>query len=287
MAARAHKDWNGSTDGTPWMQRTLIGLFRFTPLAVVYGIVALVIPFYMLLDRKGYRASRDFYRKRMGHGPLKSVLSVWRNEYNLGKVVMDRFAMYAGKKFRFEAEGMDQFRELLSRESGIIMLASHVGNFELAGYSIPTREKRINALVFPGETATVMQGREALFSETNIRMVPVSEDLSHLVILNNALSDGEIVSIHADRLFGSSKRIRVPFFGEEASLPAGPFVLASAKDVPVVCTFVMKESVHRYRIFLQPIEGARQDLARAFAGRMEDILHRYPYQWYNFYDFWA
>ena len=224
--------------------------------------MALVIPFYMLLDRKGYRASRDFYRKRMGHGPLKSVLSVWRNEYNLGKVVMDRFAMYAGKKFRFETEGMDQFRELLSRESGIIMLASHVGNFELAGYSIPTREKRINALVFPGETATVMQGREALFSETNIRMVPVSEDLSHLVILNNALSDGEIVSIHADRLFGSSKRIRVPFFGEEASLPAGPFVLASAKDVPVVCTFVMKESVHRYRIFLQPIEGARQDLAR-------------------------
>ena len=80
------------------MQRTLIRLFRILPLGVLYGCMALVIPFYMLFA-KGFRASYSFFRKRMGYGPVKSFFHVYKNEFEFGKVVLDRFAAFAGKKF--------------------------------------------------------------------------------------------------------------------------------------------------------------------------------------------
>ena len=74
MPDYGHTGWQGSTDGTPWMQRTLIRLFRVLPLGVLYGCMALVIPFYMLFA-KGFRASYRFFRKRMGYPAVKPSCS--------------------------------------------------------------------------------------------------------------------------------------------------------------------------------------------------------------------
>ena len=274
------------------MQRTLIRLFRILPLGVLYGCMALVIPFYMLFA-KGFKASYRFFRKRIGYGPVKSFFHVYRNEFAFGQVVLDRFAAFAGKKFDMEVPRMDLFRELCAGQDGFVQLSSHVGNYEMVGYSLVS-PKPINALVFAGETATVMQNRALLFGATNVRMVPVSEDLSHIFSLNNALADGEIASLPGDRVFGSKKTVLCPFFGEPAPFPAGPFTLAAQRGAPVLLVFVMKEGRRRYKVLLERLpdpEGAtRQErvqfLADAYAAALEAVVRQYPEQWYNFYDFW-
>jgi len=274
------------------MQRSLIRMFRFLPLGALYGCMALVVPFYMLFA-KGFRASYRFYRKRMGYGPVSSFFQVYANEFEFGKVVLDRFAAYAGKKFDMEVPRMDLFQELCAGEEGFVQLSSHVGNYEMVGYSLVS-PKRINALVYGGETATVMQNRAVLFGATNVTMVPVSEDLSHIFALNNALADGEIASVPGDRVFGSQKTVRCPFFGEPAPFPAGPFTLAVQRNVPVLLVFVMKEGRRKYKVLLERLPepgGATkqeriQALADAYASTLEAVVRRYPHQWYNFYDFW-
>ena len=274
------------------MQRTLIRLFRVFPLGVLYGCMALVVPFYMLFA-KGFRASYNFFRKRMKYNAVKSFVHVYLNEFEFGKVVMDRFAAFAGKKFDIEAPRMDLFEGLCAGQEGFIQLSSHVGNYEMVGYSLVS-PKRINALVFAGETATVMQNRALLFGETNVRMVPVSEDLSHIFALNNALADGEIVSVPGDRVFGSQKTVQCRFFDDSASFPAGPFTLAVQRDVPILTVFAMKEGRRKYKVLLDVLpvpEGETkqeriQSLADAYASRLEAVVRQYPDQWYNFYDFW-
>ena len=274
------------------MQRSLIRLFRVLPLGALYGCMALVIPFYMLFG-KGFQDAYRFYRKRLGSGPVASFFHVYANEFEFGKVVLDRFAAYAGKRFDLDAPRMDLFRELCAGEGGFVQLSSHVGNYEMVGYSL-VAPKRINALVFGGETATVMQNRAALFGATNVSMVPVSEDLSHIFALNNALADGEIVSLPGDRVFGSQKTVRCRFFGDSAAFPAGPFTLAVQREVPVLLVFVMKEGRRKYQVLLERLpepEGATrqeriQALADAYASALEAVVRRYPHQWYNFYDFW-
>jgi predicted LPLAT superfamily acyltransferase len=274
------------------MQRTLIRLFRVLPLGVLYGCMALVIPFYMLFS-KGFRASYSFFRKRLKYNALKSFVHVYLNEFSFGQVVLDRFAAFAGKKFEMEVPRMDLFQELCAGRDGFIQLSSHVGNYEMVGYSLVS-PKRINALVYGGETATVMENRAALFGQTNVRMVPVSEDMSHIFVLNSALADGEIASVPGDRVFGSQKTVECLFLGKMAKFPAGPFVLAVKRDVPVLTVFVMKVGRRKYKVLLDVLpepesesaQGCVLDLADAYASHLETVVRMYPDQWYNFYDFW-
>lgn len=277
------------------MQRTLVKLFRFLPLPLAYGCMAPVIPFYMLFDRRGYQASYRFFRHRIGRGPIHSFLSVYANEFRMGQIVVDRFAFYAGRSFRMEGDEMSVFNRLAEAEPGFVQLGSHTGNFELVGYQLRSI-KKMGVLVFSGETETVMQQRAAVFSRSNIEMVPVSDDLSHLFRLNEILRDGGIVSMPGDRLFGSQKRFNCPFFGDPAPFPAGPFMLAAQRSAPIVAVFVMKKGVRRYHVYVRQL-GAELDpdlpsrkraeaMAQAFAACLESVVRQYPTQWFNFYDFW-
>ena len=268
-----HSEWSGKTGGLPWMQRSLVALFRVLPLGLLYGVMALVVPFYMIFSRKGYQSMYRFFRDRFGYGPMKSFRKVYLNHFRFGQVILDRFGVYAGKKYRFISEEQSVFDEKETHEKGFVMLSSHVGNYEMAGYSLRPKIKRYNALVFAGETETVMENRQRILSQNNVRMVPVKDDLSHLFLLNTAIDEGEIVSMPADRIFGSQKSVECQFFGK---------------------MFVMKEGMRKYRIYLREIQYERQlskreqmsQLSQNFAAQLEEIVRRYPTQWFNYFDFW-
>ena len=289
-----HNEWSGKTDGQPWMQRSLIAMFRVLPLWLLYGVMALVVPFYMLFSRKGYQAMYRFFRERFGFGPWKSFCKVYGNHFRFGQIILDRFGVYAGKKYRFITEGQELMDELESHPQGFLLLSSHVGNYEIAGYSLKPKNKRFNALVFAGETATVMENRQRILSQNNMSMIPVKEDLSHLFAINAALDNGEMVSMPADRVFGSQKSAECQFFGEKARFPLGAFATAVQKDVSVLAIFVMKESMKTYHAYVREIQCDKQagrreqmtQLAQSFATQLEDIVRRYSTQWFNYFDFW-
>lgn len=278
------------------MQRSLIRCFRLTNLRVFYGIMAVVVPFYMLFSHRGYLSMYRFLRHRLGYSRFKSFVGVYVNHYRFGQIILDRFAVYSGKRFEFNVEGYEYYEALLSGESGFIQISSHVGNYELAGYSLSAKNKRMNALVFSGETETVMENRNKILSRNNVRMVPIREDLSHIFLLNSALAEGEIVSMPGDRVYGSPKYVDCLFFGEAAKFPLGPFAMAVQREVPVLTVFVMKTSTYGYNVHVRPLEQTwgedtpRRDrmalYAKAFARELEAIVRHYPAQWFNYYDFW-
>jgi len=290
-----HNEWSGKTDGQPWMQRSLIAMFRVLPLWLLYGVMALVVPFYMLFNRKGYQAMYRFFRDRMGYGPWKSFWSVYANHFCFGQVILDRFGAYAGKQYHFLNDGQERMNELETHPEGFMMLSSHVGHYEMAGYTLKPKRKKINALVYAGETATVMENRQRKLSQNNMNMIIVKEDLSHLFALNAALDNGDIVSMPADRIFGSQKSVECQFFGAKANFPLGGFAMAVQKGVSVLAVFVMKEGMKTYHAYVREIECDRQaskreqmaQLAQSFAEQLESIVRRYPTQWFNYFDFWA
>lgn len=279
--ALQHNEWSGKTDGQPWMQRSLIAMFRVVPLWLPYSVMALVVPFYMIFNRKGYNAMYRFFRERMNYGRWKSFWKVYANHFRFGQIILDRFGVYAGKKYRFITEGQELMDELETHPEGFVNLSSHVGNYEIAGYSLKPKSKRFNALVYAGETATVMENRQKMLSQNNMSMIPVKEDMSHLFLLNNAIDNGEIVSMPADRIFGSQKAVECQFFGEKARFPMGAFALASKKNVAMLAVFVMKESYKTYHAYVRGIKNAQD-----FADNLEEIVKRYPTQWFNYFDFW-
>ena len=275
------------------MHRSLIWLFRWIPLRVMYGFMAVAIPFYVLADATGRRASYRFFRQRIGYGKGKSAWHVFVNMYNMGKAVMDRFAMYSGREFKMTGDHITLYNALKPAETPFMLLASHVGNYEISGYMLRT-PKPMKTLVYSGEAVTVMQNRARLFGDCNIEMVPVQEDLSHIFVLNAALSAGEIVSMPADRALGSAKTLRCRFFGEEAAFPAGPFTLAARRGATSFAVFVVKENLNTFRAVVEQLEVPEtgkadekaQALADAYSAALERVAREYPDQWFNFFDFW-
>ena len=294
MQEPAHSEWNGRTDGTPFMQKGLIVIFKVIPPEVMYGVMALVVPFYMLFKRKSYLSTYHFFRRRLGKGPLSAFFHVYLNHFCFGQIILDRFGAYAGKNYHFDIDGLPLMNTLEAQPDGFILLSSHVGNYEMAGYMLHSKSKRFNALVFAGETETVMENRQRILSQNNISMIPVREDLSHLFAVNAALENGEIVSLPADRIFGSQKSVDCRFFGEKASFPLGAFAMVVQKNVPVLAVFVLREGLRKYHAYVQevtcdPQTGKREQMAQMaqnFAEKLEAIVRRYPTQWFNYYDFW-
>ena len=294
MPESGERQWQGTTDGTSWMHRSLIGMMKVIPLWLFYLLMSLAIPFYMIFNHKGYISNYHYFRRRHGFGPLKSFFHVFACHWMFGTVIMDRFASYSGKKFKVEVPRMSMYEDLCAHKEGFVQLSSHIGNDELAGYELKA-PKNMNALVFAGEGKALTENRPRVLGVNNVRLVNISEDMSHLVILNNALADGEIVNIHGDRVFGSNRTVRCEILGAEAELPLGPFLLVSMRGVPTVSVFVMKVGLRKYRVHLfRPDEGlegldVREKavaMARAYAGGITEILRLYPDQWFNFYEYW-
>lgn len=288
-----HNEWSGKTDGLPWMQRSLIAMFRVLPLWLLYGVMAVVVLFYMLFG-KGFKSTYRYFRDRFGYGRLKSLWNVYVNHFRFGQVVLDRFGVYAGKQYEFEVDGQPLSDELEHRPEGFIQLSCHVGNYEMSGYSVHSKYKKFHILAYAGETETIMENRKRVFAQHNVEMIMVKEDLSHLFALNSALDHGDIVSMMADRVFGSQKTVECQFLSQPARFPAGPFSIAVKKNAPVLAVFVMKEGMRKYRIYIKkvscPRDAGKQEqialLAQNFASTLEEIIRMYPTQWYNYFDFW-
>ena len=276
------------------MQRSLIAMFRVLPLWLLYGVMALVVPFYMIFNRKGFNAMYAFFRQRMGFGGWKSFWKVYANHFRFGQIILDRFGVYAGKKYQFRTDGQELFDELESKPEAFLQLSSHVGNYEIAGYSLVPKQKQFSILVYAGETETVMQNRQRILSQHNMQMIPVSEDMSHLFALNAAIDRGDIVSMPADRIFGSQKGAECQFFGQTARFPLGAFAMAAQKNVSALAVFVMKEGMRKYHIIVRKITAdptanhrvQMAQMAQSFATNLEDVVRQYPTQWFNYFDFW-
>lgn len=288
------KEWAGTTYGNGWMHKWLIRILKYTDVRIWYVFASVFVVPVCLVINPSYGIAYRYFRLRHGISPVKSFWLTYINHCMFSQVVIDRFAMYAGKKFDVEIDGHEHYARLCDREEGFILLSSHIGNYEIAGYSLMAADKPFNALVFDGEKESVMNNRNKMFAETNIHMIPVTDDMSHLFEINKVLLKGETVSLPADRIFGSKKSISKVFLGAAAAFPLGPFSIATMRGLEVLAINVMKVSLKSYKIYVTPLSYDKkasrkeqmEELSERYVRELERIVRMYPTQWYNFYEFW-
>ena len=290
----SEKAWAGTTYGSARLHRWLIAVLKVMNVRLLYIASSFfVVPVCLVINSSRGIAYR-YFRQRQGFGRLKSAWKTYVNHCRFGQVVIDRFAMYAGKKFKVKIEGYEHFERLAKGESAFVQLSSHIGNYELAGYTLVSQEKPFNALVFYGEKDTVMNNRNKMFSQTHIKMIPVKDDMSHIFEMNRVLREGEILSIPADRFVGSDRALELPLLGAVARFPAGPFTVSASSGVDVLTVHVVKSWIKPYKIYVTPLPYDKdapratqlQQLTSGYVAELERILKLYPTQWYNYFEFW-
>jgi lauroyl/myristoyl acyltransferase len=99
-----------------------------------------------------------------------------------------------------------------------------------------------------------------------------------------------VVAVQGDRALGTRGDVLVPFFGQPAPFPLGPFILARAVGMPLVPAFCLLDADLRYRVKVaEPLTvtaGREEDAARVWVSVLEAIVREHPTQWFNFFDLW-
>ena len=80
----------------------------------------------------------------------------------------------------------------------------------------------------------------------------------------------------------------MPFFGEPAAFPIGPFVLTRVAGAAVIPTFCAMAPGGRYRLEIDPPiwvkPGEEQAGLVTVVAALERVIRAYPTQWFNFFD---
>lgn len=287
--------WSGQTGGTTWMQQALVVIFKYVDIRVIYAIMSFWLLWYVIVRPSATKAVYRFHRIRRNRSVPQACVDTYLSYFNFGQAIMDRFAVYSGYRFNVEVPDMDAFATLKDGDDGFYVLFTHLGNSEMAGYCLATPNKRMNILMYMGDTQTVMQNRTDSMAKNNLRIIPmVEENMSHIFTINEALDNGEIVAMAVDRMV-QSKSTNCMFMGSKAPFPIGPFRICNAIKKPILMVFVFKTNWNSYQVQVCPIEnkfaGTKneqvQSLVQACASTIEQMALQYPYQWFNFYDFWA
>jgi predicted LPLAT superfamily acyltransferase len=289
--------WSGKTEGGDKRQNQLERLLKHVPLRAVYCVLPFAILYYLIFKRERAKSIYNYLRHRQKFSWLKSEIGTYRNHIIFGKNLLDRFFVFSGGagKFKVNMQGGEYFYGYAESSDPVIIVSAHVGNYEISAYVCGRLKKPLKVVAYANETAQMQKFRSDAMAKNNISMIPVMEDMSHIFNITDELEAHNMITLPADRVFTGRRIHTYDFFGAPAQFPIGAYYLADRYKAKVITMFVMRGKGLAYNIYVEPLtiddsikgrDARAAAYGEAYVKKLEDILRRYPLQWFNFYDFW-
>jgi predicted LPLAT superfamily acyltransferase len=263
----------------------------------LYPVVA-----YYTLKASTERASSLVYLDRLlgpATGWARWKRAYW-HFYAFARTMLDGAVLGAHGPGAFTCvhDGLEHIRAAAREKQGLVLLTGHLGNWEVASGLLEGQLDGANVAVvmFRGDEERLQTYVEAIRGKRP-RLIAVGEgSFSSLEILH-ALRDGTVVAMPGDRTV-DARDVTVPFLGHPARWPIGPWVVAAVSGAPVVFTFALQTGPCSYHFIADPPRRVAFNRARPkdeqlrewvseYVARVEALLRQHPYQWFNFFDFWA
>jgi predicted LPLAT superfamily acyltransferase len=221
---------------------------------------------------------------------------------SFAETVLDKLLATSGRYAadRVRLEGQDVVDTLLATGQGALLVTAHVGCLELC-QSLAGRLPglRLTVLVHTRHAERFQAILRRLNPGNPVELLQVTDVTAATAVeLERRVRDGGFVAIAGDRVPVEGGRVaRVPFLGAQAPFPVGAYILANLIGCPLLFLGCVREDgshVVRFETLAARVqlpratrEAALQDWATLFAGRLEALLVRAPYDWFNFYCFWG
>ncbi|MFY0253878.1 lipid A biosynthesis acyltransferase [Chitinophaga sp. 30R24] len=287
--------WEGKSKGSKFGYSCFVFLLKHGGVLPAYLLLRFVACYYFIFSWSSSKPIYHYFRTKVGYSRWRALWALYRNYYVFGQTLIDKVVVMADipNSFTFEFEGEHYLREMIAGSKGGILLSAHLGNWEVAGHLFKRLQTRVNIVMFDGEHQRIKTYLSGVTGDRNMNIIVIKDDLSHIYAINEALSNQELVCMHADRFLPGNKTETLSFLGKDARFPMGPFLLAATFRVPVSVVFAFKESSRHYHFYAtaprlyhgrrnEGVTAALQDFTREVAEK----VRRYPVQWFNYYNFW-
>lgn len=267
-------------------------LGRAASRAVLHAIAG----YFLLAVPAGRAASRAYLARALGR-PARWT-DVYRHFFRFAATVHDRvyFLNRRFDLFDIEVHGAEQLREAMSDGKGLLLIGAHMGSFE-AIRALGRRESGLRvAMAMYEENARKINEALAAINPAASQDIVALGKLDSMLNLHDHLERGALVGMLADRTLGEDGMRRLPFLGDTAAFPSGPFRMAALLRRPVFFMTGLYLGKNRYAVHFEKLADfsqagrERQAMADEAMMRYAGLLERYcrlsPYNWFNFFDFW-
>jgi predicted LPLAT superfamily acyltransferase len=297
--------------------KLLIDLINHLPSPVVNSLVFPVGFFYLLCSPRARKETR-LYQKQMiayTHGTAIKKPDSLRQIISFSLCVLEKIEGWSGKinldSICFQNDDIDALRGQLEQGKGAYLICSHLGNVEmlrsLASFNRTgvTHHVPVVAVMDVKATQNFTNALSERMPGSSFNLVDASSiGPDTIEILSDCIDNGGLVVVAADRTSPTARdrTISRDFLGKKALFPYGTFLLASLLDAPVYYVFALRQKdltlYPEYNMYVNKAdvsfdcprnerENRIHELCGGFAERLEEYCIKYPYQWYNFYNFWA
>ena len=250
--------------------------------------------------RKEQRALRANHRIMFPHAGNAYINRLNHEAFSkYATIIIDRFRALAMPPERARATfvgqltGVERVDQALSHGHGVIMIAAHLGAFELGGLLFSRLDHPLVMVAQSEDDPGLQLIRQTQRQQSGAMEVISGQGPATVLKLRRALLAGGITALLGDRAFDANT-VRVRLFGKEVTFPAGPFLLALLSQAPLLPTFFVAQRGGKYLGALEepfwvspdlPRELAIRKAAQRWAVVLERYLQRYPSQWFNYYPF--
>jgi len=270
-----------------------LGLGRPVGRALLYPVCA----YFLIFTVKAKAASKKYLSRVLGRRP--GIADVYRHYYSFATVALDRMFLLRDRfdQFDIRVHGEEILLETLGRGESCLLLGAHLGSFEVLRALGRDRRVQVSLAMFEHVNPSVNTLAKALNPELEGTVIGLGSPQS-MLDLRQRFERGEWVGMLGDRGLDNSATVRVPFLGEPAPFPVAPFRIAALLGRPVVLMVGLYRGGNRYDLCFErlvdapKLERATRDATllqwtELYARRIEHYCRLAPYNWFNFYDFWA
>ncbi len=277
--------------------RILEGIIARLPrrLAYAIGVIASTLAFPLLArQRRALESNLHHVFPEMPGPELRKL--AWRNWLNYCKAWIDFFKIPRMDRqvlgSLLTKVGLEHLDTAMAAGRGVIVVAPHMGSWELAAASWAAAYGEIGVMVEQIEPRQLFEHVSELRSRLGIRIIPLSRTGARDVM--RMLKQHRMVVLAMDRdILNTGRRFR--FFGHKASFPTGAVEIALKTGAPVLPAFCIRDANDAYiaigdaPLFLTPSEDHESDVRSAMEqilAAFERYIKRYPDQWHVLEPIW-
>ncbi len=263
-----------------------------------HPILHIIAVYYFVFAPRARRYMRDYLRRALGREP--GAADRYRLILYFATTIQDRLYMLAGQRDLFEVslQGESLISAVALSEGGAFLFGAHMGSFEVLRV-VGERQPGLKvAMAMYEDNARKLGAVMAAAKPRDPPEIIALGQVDAMLKIRDRLDRGTLVGVLADRTLGEEASLPVSFLGAAARLPLGPMRAAALLRRRVLFMVGLYRGGRRYHVQFEPLAdfthtsraerpAAIDAAVRRYAGLLELQCRSDPYNWFNFFDFWA
>jgi predicted LPLAT superfamily acyltransferase len=253
--------------------------------------------YFFLFSPRSRQASRHWLTRALGRPA--TAADVWRHFFTFAACVLDRVLLLNDRVdlFHIGIHGEAVLSQMRDRHGGAFLFGAHLGSFEvMRAAARALGDRRISLVMYEDNARKTGEVLNAINPSLGIEIISLGRPGS-MIAVKERLDEGHLVGVLADRGLDTERRANIPFFGQPAPFPVGPFRLAALLKRPIVFMTGLYLGRGRYDIHFELIsepdpatrasDATIEATMRRYVERLEHYCRLAPFNWFNFYEFWG